>query len=71
MDLFPTETRSTYNIPRVPGSKKNKPINAKGKLIDKYRNLCRQYLKIENKFESNVSDTTESSHNIHLGKGNI
>lgn len=42
-DLFPTESTSTYYIPRIPGNNKVKPINPKGKLIDKYRNLCRTY----------------------------
>lgn len=45
VELFPTETKSTYYIPRIPAT--NTPsktaINAKGKLIDKYRNLRRLY----------------------------
>lgn len=47
-DLFPTESKHTYYIPRVPGNKRVKPINPKGKLIDKYRNLCRTYYLTKN-----------------------
>ncbi|KAB0804375.1 hypothetical protein PPYR_01345 [Photinus pyralis] len=43
-NIFPTETKATYYIARVPGNKLKKPINAKGKLIDMYRNLRRVYL---------------------------
>lgn len=42
-DLFPNENKATYYIPRVPGNKKKSPLNAKGKLVDKYRNLRRMY----------------------------
>lgn len=41
--LFSTESPSTYYIPRVPGTSKLKPINAKGKLIDRYRNVRKFY----------------------------
>ncbi|XP_025829754.1 uncharacterized protein LOC112904301 isoform X1 [Agrilus planipennis] len=43
--LFPTEDPQVYYIPRVrkQESMKLKPINAKGKLVDKYRNLNRLF----------------------------
>lgn len=45
VELFPTETKSTYYIPRVPATKNSNrtAINPKGKLIDKYRNLRKLY----------------------------
>lgn len=53
--LFPTETKSTYYIPRVPGTRLNKAINAKGKLIDKYRNLKRSYN--QNELDNDISNS--------------
>lgn len=43
--LFPEECAETYYIPPVSSkcSPDKKPINAKGKLVDKYRNLKRIY----------------------------
>lgn len=68
--LFPAETKSTYYVPRVPGNKKCKPVNAKGKLIDKYRNLCRTYL-ITDDDREDTENGSEANNHINVGKGNI
>lgn len=45
VDIFALECREIYFIPSVSGKDTidRKPINARGKLIDKYRNLKRLY----------------------------
>lgn len=40
-EQFPIEEMQTYYIPRITTDKK--VVNAKGKLVDKYRNVCRLY----------------------------
>lgn len=65
-DLFPTETKPTYYIPYVPkeNSAFSKPISAKGKLIDKYRNLQRIYKYIDNVEKIDNKDDTQQSSKI-------
>lgn len=57
IQLFPTEVRATYYIPRIPGTKTTKPVNARGKLIDKYRNTRHLYkLLNKDKDEESIND---------------
>ncbi|KAB0805419.1 hypothetical protein PPYR_02389 [Photinus pyralis] len=66
-ELFPSETRSTYYIPRIPGNKHLKPINPKGKLIDKYRNLKKLYSdsNSKEKVEEVVNEASSASEDNH------
>lgn len=67
---FPTETKETYYVPRVPALNKQKAVNARGKLIDKYRNFCRMY----NTIREDASTAEESSTSIDdhdANSGNI
>ncbi|XP_044263763.1 uncharacterized protein LOC123010733 [Tribolium madens] len=63
-DLFKCEHTGTYYIPRCSGAgpSKKKPVNAKGKLVDKYRNLKRLY-NITKDYKENLETDNELSNN--------
>lgn len=45
VELFPRESKNTYYVPRIKGNSalRSRPVNARGKLVDKYRNLRKLY----------------------------
>lgn len=57
-NTFPNESESTYYIPYIPKEKTldQKPVAAKGKLIDKYRNMKRALNDITKVKECNAAD---------------
>lgn len=59
-ELFPEETPETYYIPRTTfiENDRKKIINAKGKLVDKYRNLKRLYKVTQGTDEAAASTTS-------------
>lgn len=51
--------QATYYVPYVPkeNTPTKKPIGAKGKLVDKYRNIMRLYKSLKDENETTENDT--------------
>lgn len=64
IELFPTENKETYYIPRIKTHLKyHRGVNPKGKLVDKYRNLKRIYSKQLNRVGDEINEIDELTKN--------